>query len=41
MPDVLPADPAGLLAQKLLELTARLRASVEEGRFANRVLSLA
>jgi hypothetical protein len=41
MPNVLPADPAVVPVQKLLELTARLRASVEEDPFANRVLSLA
>ena len=40
MPDVPPPDPAALLAQELLELTARLRASVEEDPFANPVLSL-
>src|SRR5580698_9913876 len=40
MPDVPPPDPASLLAQELLDLTARLRASVEENPFGNPVLLL-
>ena len=41
MPDVPPPDPAALLAQELLELTARLGARVEEDPFGNPVMLLA
>ena len=41
MPDVPPSDPAALLAQELLELTARLGARVEEDPFGNPVLLVA
>ena len=41
MPDVPPPDPAALLAQDLLGLTARLGARVEEDPFGNPVLLLA
>ncbi len=41
MPDVPPPDPAALLAQELLDLTARLGARVEEDPFGNPVLLLA
>ena len=41
MPDVPPPDPAALLAQELLELTARLGARVEEDPFGNPVLLVA
>jgi phosphoenolpyruvate carboxylase len=40
MPDVPLPDQAGLLAQELLELTAQLRASVDENPFGNPVLLL-
>jgi len=38
MPDVPPPDPAALLAQELLDLTARLGSRVEEDPFGNPVL---
>jgi phosphoenolpyruvate carboxylase len=38
MPDVQPPDPAALLAQELLDLTARLGSRVEEDPFGNPVL---
>ncbi len=41
MPDVPPPDPAALLAQELLDLTARLGARVEEDPFGNPVLLVA
>ena len=41
MPDVPPPDPSALLAQDLLDLTARVRASVDEDPFGNPVLLLA
>jgi phosphoenolpyruvate carboxylase len=41
MPDVPLPDQAGLLAQELLDLTAQLRASVDENPFGNPVLLLA
>jgi phosphoenolpyruvate carboxylase len=41
MPDVPPPDPAGLLAQELLDLTARLGARVDEDPFGNPVLLVA
>ncbi len=41
MPDVPPPDPAALLAQDLLDLTARVGARVEEDPFGNPVLLVA
>jgi phosphoenolpyruvate carboxylase len=41
MPDVPPPDPAALLAQELLELTARLGARADEDPFGNPVLLVA
>ncbi len=41
MPDVPPPDPAALLAQELLDLTARLGARVDEDPFGNPVLLVA
>src|SRR5271168_1729747 len=41
MPDVPPPDPAALLAQELLDLTARVGARMEEDPFGNPVLLVA
>jgi phosphoenolpyruvate carboxylase len=41
MPDVPPSDPAGLLAQELLDLTARMGARAAEDPFGNPVLLVA